>query len=216
MTVIELEKSKLDQLAAEFRAKGYTVMTNPSKEQLPPFLRAFHPDLIAASPGENVVVEVKSPTELRSDEFVRLAEAIDREAGWRLQLAVVDLPAVQEIPDEGEIAGAPQVSKFLEDAQGLFREKRYEAAAILTWAAVEAILRQHALGLGVDAERKGSAFILKHLYTAGALDAQQYETFERMLRLRNALVHGFAARVDASEVRQLIEEAETLRSQSAA
>ena len=213
MTVVELEKSKLDQLAAEFRSKGYRVLLHPGNDQLPGFLKSFEPDLIATSTTENVVVEVRSPDALQSPDFVRLAEAIEHAPGWRLQLAVVDIPAPQELPQRAEVAGVEQVRAFLDQARTLLTEERLEPAAILGWSAVEAILRRHAERLGVDARRRGSAYLLKHLYTAGTLDEQQYETFERMLELRNALVHGFAVSVDPDTVRKVIDEADELQSQ---
>lgn len=216
MTIAELVKSKVEQIASELRATGYSVVVQPGPSDLPPFLREFEPDVIATSDRENVVVEVRSPAELESEEFVRLAETIEAHPGWRLQLSVVDLPTPQEIPARAELAGTQQVHHSLEQAQVLVRERHYEAAAMVAWSAVETILRRHALATGVDADRKGSLYVLKHLYAAGALDADQYETLDRMLQFRDAFVHGFAARVDPETVQRLIDEAEHLRSLSAA
>ena len=216
MTLPELAKSKVEQLAADFRKRGYSVHVRPSTRELPSFLKQFEPDMIATSDAENVVVEVKSVPELESEHFVRLAEAVESQTGWRLQLAVVDLPAPQELPSRAELAETEQVSRFSQQAHLLLKEQRHEAAAMLAWSAVEAILRRHARARGLDIERKGTLHILKNLYVSGSLDERQYATLDRMLQFRNAFTHGFAAQIEPEAVRELIEEAENLQSLQAA
>jgi Holliday junction resolvase len=50
---------KIVELAGIYRGRGYNVLENPSPAELPPFLHGHQPDLIATSPADNVVIEVK-------------------------------------------------------------------------------------------------------------------------------------------------------------
>jgi hypothetical protein len=215
MTVAELESTKLEEIASEYRAKGYAVAVRPH-DNLPPFLGQFHPDMIATSPHDNVVVEIKSTPELQSPALVRLAEAVAEQPQWRLELVIVNPSTAQEVPAYGELAPDDQVLALLEKAEVLNRSREPEAAVLVAWAAGEAIFRRLTSSEEFEGQRRSSAFLLKHLYNIGAIDAEQYEHFERAMEFRNAFAHGFAARVDRDTVTTLIKELQELRARPAA
>jgi len=216
MTQAELETVKLEQLASEYRRKGYEVVIHPHPPDLPQFLSTFQLDMIATSRKDNVVVEIKSSADLISDVIVRLAEAIETQARWRLEIAVVNPTTAQELPVSGELVPDAQVQSLLREALDLKREQRYEAATIVAWSAAEAILRRLAQENGIEAERKSSDTVLKQLYASGLIDPGQYESFARAMQFRNAFAHGFAASVAPDAIEQFIHDVENLRSNRAA
>jgi uncharacterized protein YutE (UPF0331/DUF86 family) len=216
VTQTEIEQTTIEQVASEFRGKGYDVAVRPSAESAPAFLRPFQPDLIATSSGDNVVVEFKSSADLTSDVLVRLAEAVQSQPGWRLELVVVNPPAAQEVPPRGELVSGERVDAMLREAETFVRENRYEAAALLAWSAAEATLRRLAQTNGLDSERKSSGAILKQLYALGLIDPDQYDAFARAMEFRNAFAHGFAATVAPENVDRVIRDVELLKSRSAA
>jgi uncharacterized protein YutE (UPF0331/DUF86 family) len=216
MTQAQLENTKLEQLAAEYRRKGYAVAVRPREAQIPSFLAPFQPDLVARSDRDNVVVEIKSSPELAAESLVKLAEAVEAQPGWRLELIVVNPPAAQELPIHGELAPDDRVASLLREAQALNREQRYEAAAMLAWSAAEAIFRRLAQANGIEAERKSSGSVLKQLYAFGLIDADQYEVFARAMEFRNAFAHGFAATVAPETIHRFIQDVEELKSRPAA
>ena len=78
------------QIAASYRKQGYRVVVPSSAEKLPPFLQDCHPDLIAEKEGDRVVIEVKATRALKgASDLVELAQRVDAEAGWRLELVTV-------------------------------------------------------------------------------------------------------------------------------
>jgi uncharacterized protein YutE (UPF0331/DUF86 family) len=212
VTQSELENTSIEQVASEFRGKGYDVSIRPSPDATPPFLLAFQPDLVATSPADNVVVEFKSSADLTSDSLMKLAEAVQSQPGWRLELVVVNPPAAHEVPARGELASDEQVSAMLREAETFVRENRYEAAALMAWAAAEATLRRLAHTSGLDSERKSSGALLKQLYALGLIDPDQYDAFARTLEFRNAFAHGFAATVAPENVDRVIRDVEDLKS----
>jgi uncharacterized protein YutE (UPF0331/DUF86 family) len=215
MTIVEMENSKLQQLANEYRAKGYVVALRPRGEQLPTFLTPFQPDLVATSLDDNVVVEVKTAPEL-TEALVGLADAVDKQHGWRLELVVVNPSAAQEVPVYGQLVGDAQVTELLEKAEALRKRSEDEAAVMLAWSAAEAVLRRRAQSTGMEVERKSSAYVLKQLYTLGVLDEEQYESFARAMEFRDAFAHGFTASLEPGVVAALIRDVEALRARPAA
>jgi len=216
MNQAELENARLEQIASEYRQKGYAVLFRPGPEETPQFLAPFQPDLIATSPQESVVVEVKSSPDLASESFVRLAEAVEAEQGWRLQLVVVNPPAAPEVPRAAELVPEERIDSLLSEAHALNREKRYEAATITAWAAAEATFRHMARASDARFERKSSGTILKQLYVLGLIDPDQYHSFSEAMEFRDAYAHGFAATVTPEAVDRFLREIEELRARPAA
>ena len=83
MTLEELQRVKLSEIAAEYRANGYSVIVNPASDETPSFVRDCTPDLIAVSDDDRVVVEVKAAPSIESDRTIRLAEAVAANPPWR-------------------------------------------------------------------------------------------------------------------------------------
>jgi Holliday junction resolvase len=76
----KVERERLLQLAESYKSKGYEVILNPSAEDLPDFLDAYHPDMVVHCGNENVVVQVKSRFSLaNSSSYLRdLANVIEQ------------------------------------------------------------------------------------------------------------------------------------------
>jgi uncharacterized protein YutE (UPF0331/DUF86 family) len=216
MTQADLETSKLEQIASEYRRKGYDVAIHPREDHIPAFLRPFQPDLVAMSDGDNVVVEIKSSPELASESIIKLAEVVEAQSGWRFELVVVNPPVAHEVPMHGALAADDRVESILREAQALYRERRYDAAAMMAWSAAEAIFRRVAQANGIEAERKSSGSVLKQLYTSGLIDADQYDVFSRTMEFRNAFAHGFTASVAPETIDRFMHDVEELKSRPAA
>jgi uncharacterized protein YutE (UPF0331/DUF86 family) len=170
---------------------------------------------VAASAHDRVVVEVKSSAGVASSAIVKLADAVEMQPGWRLEVVVVNPSAAQEVPAGGELVSADRVASLIREAQVLSREKRYEAATIIAWAAAEAMLRRLARASG-ESEGKSSATVLKQLYAHGVIDEDQYDSFSRAMEFRNAFAHGFSADVAPEAIERFIHDVEELKSLSAA
>jgi uncharacterized protein YutE (UPF0331/DUF86 family) len=216
MTQIELETTKLEQLAAEYRRKGYDVSIRPDSEDVPQFLAPFQPDLIVRSANDNAVIEVKSSKDLTSGSLAQLAAKVESKPDWRLELVVVNQSVAQEVPQHGVLVAEDRIDHILRQAQLLSREKSYEPAALMAWAAAEAILRRMALASGVEVERKSTGSVLKLLYVLGLIDDDQYDNFARAMEFRNAFAHGFEASLQPENIDRVIHDVESLKSRPAA
>ena len=188
----EVYYQKLQEIAAEYEARGYKVLVEPGPENLPEFLAGFHPDLVARGPNESVVVEVKVGTKTAASErFRELAETIQRQPGWRFSLVVID-PRLDEVaPLTQALLNRKDIADRLGRAHALLKTGATDAAFLLMWVSVEALLRHIATHEGLPLERAPSSSLMKELFSLGILSRPELEVAQRAFSVRNALVHGF-------------------------
>lgn len=204
MTVSEMKKHKIEELASEYRAKGYDVIVHPQRSQLPEFLRDFELDVIATSSKRNVAVLVTAATEFDGALVQELAETIEAQPPWKLEVVMVSHTVAPDVPAQEDLAAEEQVDRFLANAELLAAQNQTEAAALLAWSAVEAILRRRARAAAPEIERQSSARVLKHLYGLGRLQPDLYEKLLSLMQFRNAVAHGFAPRTDAPSLPDIL------------
>jgi hypothetical protein len=192
MTVAEMEKERISSLASEYLRNGYDVIIDPSVHELPPFLASFTPDIVARSSHGNVVVEVKSTRDFDADDIKRLADAVAAHPGWKFEVVLANPPVAPDVPPQEELVGSAQVERLLQNAELLAKQGQHDAASLLAWSAVEAILRRHARVVAPEVERQSSARVLKHFYGLGFVHEEIYERLSELMRYRNAVAHGFS------------------------
>jgi REase_AHJR-like len=207
----EAYRQKLQEIAAEYEVRGYEVLVEPRPEQLPEFLAGFRPDLVARGPNESVVVEVKVGTQTAASErFRELAETIQRQPGWRFSLVVIDPRSDEVAPPTQQLLDRQEIVDRLGRANELLKTGATDAAFLLMWVAVEALLRHIATREGLPLERVPSSSLMKELFSLGILSRSELEVAQRAFSVRNALIHGFAtARLDETS-RELAQFAQKL------
>jgi uncharacterized protein YutE (UPF0331/DUF86 family) len=190
----ETYRQQLQEIAAEYKARGYDVLVEPGLEKLPAFLAGFRPDLIARGPNESVVIEVKVGTETAvSERFRELAETIQRQPGWRFSLVVIDPRSDEVIPLTQQLLDRKDIVDRLGRANELLQTGAIDAAFLLLWVSVEALLRHLATREGLPLARVPSSSLIKELFSLGILSRSEHDVAQRALDVRNALVHGFHA-----------------------
>jgi hypothetical protein len=211
MTLEELQRARLSEIASEYRAKGYTVIASPSAEQTPAFLRDCAPDLIAVSANDRVVVEVKATPSFESDRMIRIAEAVAENPPWRFELVTANPSAAPDVPAFGDLVSVDRVPELFADAELLLRQHHPEAAALVAWGAIEAVLRSRANAAGLDLERQSSARLLTELYGSGAIEPALYQQLLQLMEFRNAVAHGFRPRGEVPNIAEIVEDARKLQ-----
>lgn len=189
----EAYRQQLQEIAAEYESRGYDVLVEPSPEKLPEFLTGFHPDLVARGPNESVVVEVKEGTKrAASERFRDLAQVIQRQPGWRFSLVVIDPRSDEVTPLTQQLLDPKEIADRLGRADELLKTGATDAAFLLLWIAVEALLRHIATREGLPLERVSSSSLMKEMFSLGILSRSELAVAQRAFSIRNALVHGFA------------------------
>jgi REase_AHJR-like len=210
----EASHQKLQEIAAEYEARGYEVLVAPRPEQLPKFLAGFHPDLVARGPNESVVVEVKVGTQTAASErFREIAETIQRQPGWRFSLVVIDPRSDEVAPPTQPLLDRKDITDRLGRANELLKTGATDATFLLLWISVEAILRHLAIREGLPLERMPSSSLMKELFSLGILSRSELDVAQRAFSVRNTLVHGFATTRLEETARELAQFAQQLLSE---
>ena len=128
MTPQALEAQVLTKVAEDYRRRGYDVQIRPSGPSLPEFLAEYQPDLIARSPAESVVIEVKVGTRTSvAERFREVAERVNRQPGWRFSLVFVS-PDQPDQVTEASLAPLPQLQDRARSAEALLQTGQSEAS----------------------------------------------------------------------------------------
>jgi Holliday junction resolvase len=191
----------LEEVAENYRQRGYRVIIAPSSKQLPVFLRAYRPDIVAESSDESVVVEVKPHgTAPEQTDWGELAKTVQQHPGWRLELVVgSDLDRSENL-----VIDQREIEARLQEGLQLSNANMFEAALLITWSASEAAMRWVCKKQKVDLPDFRPATLITRLYTDGIIAREEYDQLMRFMHMRNAVAHGLRQDgVDAEAIEQL-------------
>src|SRR5438067_11907716 len=136
------ENRLLQTVERRYKRRGYNVLLRPRGDDLPQFLSGFEPDMIAYNDQESVVVAVKPRADLPASEYLMdLAEVVNAQQGWRLDLAVVNPKTPRLVDEDVEVLGQPEIVARIRAVRLLVKERQDEAAILVAWSTVEAALR---------------------------------------------------------------------------
>lgn len=191
---------KIDEVRAEYEARGCDVAVGLGPEHVPFDLGGLLPDLLVRCGADRWLVFVRlSGMWVSMQHLLRIADEMQQDPTWHLLLVTAD---------DVELAGAPGLDDALPSwtrlhadaarALGMARASADpDAAFFVLWATVEAVLRKTAECEGVPVERLPTADMLAGAYTFGSLSLERYDRLRAALTLRNRVAHGFGVpRVD--------------------
>ena len=204
--IIMREKQQAHALAEEYRRQGHEVIEAPSTEQLPDFLSGYHPDLLIRRGTENVVVEVKSRSSLARDFQIRdLARLLHARPGWNFELVVVSEGEEQRAPEGARPFDREDIRRGIKTAEELLESGAAEAALLLLWSTVEAVVRLLTEEAEIDLDRLTPPYIIKQATANGVISREDHNFLMHAMKCRNALAHGFKSLYfDSALVRDLL------------
>jgi Holliday junction resolvase len=202
-----LQARRLEQVAQQYRDRGYDVVLQPRRPELPAPISKLHPDLLARKDDDIVVVEVKTRESLRSKPLAsELAKAVRAQPGWRFELIIANPEQHIFLPLGVRVLEEHEVAQRLAEAQALLDQGHLEAALLLAWSGAEAALRLTAEREGIALERQDPPFLLKQLALSGVLSREAYASLWNVMELRNAVAHGHRPpQLDPAVISQLAE-----------
>lgn len=194
VSAVDSHVKRLYEIAQEYRANGYDVVVGPSQRELPEFLRGFEPDLVVTSNDDRAVVEVKTRSSLIGAEwFSRMAQSIEQQPGWRLELVLVPAEgeAEEPLPDAGNIV---RVHTLLAQAKDLGHAG---VAIVSAFAAAENAMLIAAERAGLKLPSQSPEAAMKTLFAHGLLSKEAYDALNRAMHVRDEVAHGKRTDVDA-------------------
>ena len=182
------EEGRLYDIAEEYKQRGYRVTVSPPPNRLPKFLSEFRPDIVAESPDESVVIEVKSSGKIRgSNYWKKLSSAVQQHPGWRLELVVSDT-STRRTP---ETINKELIEERLREGQQLAEQGMLAASLLITWSAAEAAMRLASKNHEIELPDLRPATVISRLYSDGLLERDEYDFLLDCMRIRNGFAHGF-------------------------
>ena len=206
LTAHESERQRVQKVGQVYRDKGYDVLIEPQGDQLPDFLQAFQPDLIAHKGDEHIVVEVRVRGQVSDFPQVNeLAKVVRNEAGWKFELFLLG-PENSFFVDGASLFTVEEIRLKIVEVALFVKNGHLEAAFLMGWSLVEAILRVLAVIEGIEGETATPDYLLKQMTFEGIIARETYHDLKHAQQKRNAIVHGFKpSQLTAETVQELID-----------
>ena len=202
----ESERQRVQKVGQVYRDKGYDVLIEPHGDQLPDFLQTFRPDLIVHKGDEHLVVEVRVRGQVSDFPQVNeLAKVVRNEADWKFELFLLGpensffVNGASPLTVEEIRAKRKEVAFFVENGH-------LEAAFLMGWSLVEAILRVLAVKEGIEGETATPDYLLKQMTFEGVIARETYRDLKHIQQTRDAIAHGFkSSQLTVETVQELID-----------
>jgi len=217
METRQTEYNKIRQVAKDYKKNGYKVIIEPSRGDIPSFIKNYQPDIIATSDNDNVIIEVKTRTDFSTIETLRdVADIINKRENWRFELIVTTTK--QETQSETEKRALEleqfEIEENLKAVKSILKQDLFSSAFILLWAALESIARQQLLVDKKNLNNKAPLVLIKTLFSFGYLTRTDLESLEKLFVIRNQIVHGYKTKgLDKKTVERLLTIVEKLKSE---
>jgi REase_AHJR-like len=183
-----------ERVAENYRQQGFEVVVEPQAKQLPFDLSGYRPDLIVTKPtGENYLIEIKdSATQMPIERYRDIAETVAQHPGWSFLLVTGDDVATDEaVKNSKDLLTWVQIMQRQAQAEKLLSLDENEAAFLLLWGGLEAMLRRHAMRVHIPIEKFPTPSLIKHLYSQGELSLEQFDEIMKLNAARNLFIHGY-------------------------
>ena len=177
----------LKRVAADYRQQGYRVMSPATPETLPAFLRDCQPDLIAERDDDHVVVEIKAAGTLKgAHELVVLAERVEKQPGWRLELITF-----KDTDPDAAVVSAEWLERMLAPVHvAAEADGRFVSAYLLD--VLGFLLRGIAVNTRSREAHMAPAEIARSLAFKGIIDEALLTRIEQVFRWQKGLMRGLA------------------------
>jgi hypothetical protein len=175
-------EKRREQIADDYRHRGYRVVRPDDAGTLPSFLRDHHPDLIAERADDRVIIEIRYARALKgSNELKELAARVAGQPGWRLELIALS--------SEGDDAAPLRDPDWLESM--LKRPNIVSDPTVQVVYLIEVLsylVRRLASLNKIKIGDKSTQRIARELAFAGVLPQELLDRIEDTLEQRNRLM----------------------------
>lgn len=193
------EIKKIQELAREYKKKGFTVYIEPTGNEVPDFIKNFNytPDLIAISQEESHIVEVSSrDTAERLREISKLVDTIEKERGWRFILVMTNprvssVESIQPaIPELSDLQSAFKKLSELVELSDNNKHKFDHAILLSAWSIVEGALRMYNYTGKSSMPVRSPRSVVRDAVMMGFITKEEGKFLDNIAEIRNSIAHG--------------------------
>jgi hypothetical protein len=187
------ELKRVNELASDYKKKGYRVVLPRSTDELPAFLRntGYLPDLLATSNEESFVIEVKSSQSTRElSQLSAVSDLVNSQDKWKFVLVLTNPRKAEEVSGGSDLS-MERVRQYLEKStmvQEHDGQASTDAAFLFAWVAVETSLRL--LYRSESDESTASALtLIRNAVMDGRLERRNAQLLGDLMKVRSSLLH---------------------------
>lgn len=206
LTAHESERLRVQKVGQVYRNKGYDVLIEPRGDQLPDFLQAFQPDLIAHKSDEHIVVEVRIRGQVSDFPQVNeLSKVVRNEADWKFELFLLG-PENSFFVNGARLFTVEEIRSKRKEVALFVENGHLEAAFLMGWSLLEATLRVLAVKEGIEGETATPDYLLKQMTFEGIIARETYHGLKHAQKTRDVIAHGFkSSQLTVETVQELID-----------
>lgn len=215
---MQREVARTRTIALELEQKGYEIIREPTRGNLPQFLEnySYIPDLLAFSDAENLVVEVKSRPSIRDEyQISDIADRVNREPNWRFLFVYSNPRRKVERLSEYEDFESHHLIEHLRETKlqikKLTSPADHRAYLLYLWGLFEASLRLAMPSPLEEGVASNSYSLVRNARIEGLLSAEQFDELKHMQKQRNQISHGyFETNISPMDLKKLASLAEAV------
>ena len=202
--ITRAEKRIADSVEREYRDKGYAVQRDVALD----FLDGLRVDMVAQKDGLTKAIEIKTATSLARTGGTRreeIYETIRAQKGWSHTLVLAGEPERLSAHKGATPFNREDALLRMDRAEQCLAAGFPEAAVLLAWSALEAVVRIVLREEGFEINRvTNSAYTIAHALDWETISYADYDKLNKLVKYRNAIIHGFS--VDEMEGERLTRE----------
>lgn len=188
-------EKEIDEVAATYANRGYSVVARPKPQDLPDFAKDFRVQVVGRMRDNGVLVAIKrNRDEFSADpEMDRYAEITSAQKGWRFDFVLLEGDGRRREVEGAQEPSDDQIQERIAIAEQWASAGFLYPAYIMAWALVETSMRRilraegEVAGWGTPPRQ-----MINELYSNGSISMDEHAELYNMFRLRNELVHGFS------------------------
>jgi len=190
-------------VAKELEDDGYTVIFEPSPEQIPFSLDTYIPDLLATKNNDNLIIEIKTrdiPNIM--NRYRKVIEIIQTHPDWKFLIKTFAETTEKTKTSLAQVS-IEDIHKYLEKVKKIYSVSP-ELAIPYLWNTIIAFLRHKAVDVQVEYSELTDRSLINQLYTLGKISAEQHATLLKWNVLRNHAAHDLEFSVKPEDVSAML------------
>ena len=181
-------------LTDQYKKEGWEPIAPDAASPIPNFV----PDLMLRKNDEYLVIDVKEPGYKETRALNLIRKLIEMNDGWKFEIKIIPFnwnAGTAKIIDD-------DIKRRIEVAKTLAEQGHNAEAYILSWTAIEGLLRT---GLErADTNTLSSSGLIRRAFEEEMIDREQRQALEAGVSIRSRLVHGISHTLTVEDVARLL------------
>jgi hypothetical protein len=189
--------AKVRQLRERYEREGYTVIEQPSPDEIPfetGYFARYRPAMLALREDESIVFEIRDARRMSVTKLIERSDEIRKHPGWKFYLVSTEDVVPRDAPgDQGQPPRWGWLEERTEAALRLGRQDRSGFALLALWATLEGVLRRIAVDNGIPVDLLPGSTLIAALYDQGLLPYDSYQPLQDAGAVHRRVTHGYRA-----------------------